>query len=119
LCCSTQRKLSQEPAALTEKRSPAVSAPDENGSYYIDLLGVFTAGENDVLLDRTPIPGQKNDTPYGGYAALLLRIAKYNEGPAIPWQRVASGTWESGQQGPLGRLQRQNCGRRIRERGNF
>jgi hypothetical protein len=77
----------QQPAVLTEKRSLAVSAPDESGCYYIDWRSVFTAGENDVLLDRTPIPGQKNGKSYGGYAGLSLRMAEHTR----DWQFLSSG----------------------------
>jgi hypothetical protein len=87
----------QEPDVLTEKRSLVVSAPDENGCYYIDWRSVFTAGEYDVLLDRTPIPGQKNGKSYGGYAGLSLRMAEQtknwqflsSEGPLKPESRGA------------------------------
>jgi hypothetical protein len=65
-----------KPAVLTEKRVLAVNAPDKSGCYYIDWLSIFTAGENDVLLDRTPIPGQKGAKPYGGYAGLSVRMAE-------------------------------------------
>ena len=51
------------------------------------LLGVFregkpadTVGEGDqveVVLDRTPIPGEKDGKSWGGYAGLSVRIAKH------------------------------------------
>jgi len=91
----------QKPAVLTEKRALTVSAPDENGCYYIDWVSVFTAGENDVVLDRTPIPGEKNSRPYGGYAGLSLRMAKHtknwqflsSEGPLEPESRGIKARW--------------------------
>ena len=49
-----------KPAVLTEKRTLEVSPPAADGAYFIDWLGVFTAGDTDVLLDRTPILGQPN-----------------------------------------------------------
>jgi|GEM_PF-1312875 len=91
----------QKPAVLTEKRTLIISAPDENGCYHIDWLGVFTAGENDVLLDRTPILGEKNGKAHGGYAGLSLRMAEYakdwqflsSEGPLEPESRGIKARW--------------------------
>jgi len=71
-----------EQAVLMEKRLLAVSAPDENGRYHIDWHSTFTAGEKDVLLDRTPIPGEENGKGFGGYAGLSVRMAKATRG----WQ---------------------------------
>jgi hypothetical protein len=64
-----------KPAVLTEKRTLQVSPPAADGGYFIDWLSVFTAGDADVLLDRTPIPGQANGVAWGGYAGLSLRLA--------------------------------------------
>ena len=105
--CSAQIEMSvsyhppQKTPVLTEKRSLAVSAPDESGCYYIDWLSVFTAGENDVLLDRTPIPGEQNGKSYGGYAGLSLRMAENtrdwqflgSEGPLEPEGRGSKARW--------------------------
>ncbi|HIJ52458.1 MAG TPA: hypothetical protein HPP66_04810 [Planctomycetes bacterium] len=71
-----------EQAVLMEKRLLAVSAPDENGRYHIDWHSTFTAREKDVLLDRTPIPGEKGGKGFGGYAGLSVRMAKATRG----WQ---------------------------------
>ncbi|NUQ64568.1 MAG: PmoA family protein [Pirellulales bacterium] len=64
-----------KPAVLTEKRILEISAPNEGGAYHIDWLSTFTAGDTDVVLDRTPIPGEPNGVGYGGYAGLSLRLA--------------------------------------------
>jgi hypothetical protein len=64
-----------KPAVLTEKRTLEVSPPAPDGGYFIDWLSVFSAGDADVLLDRTPIPGQPGGVAYGGYAGLALRLA--------------------------------------------
>ncbi len=64
-----------KPAVLTEKRVLVVSAPDEAGRYRIDWHLTFTAGAGDVVLDRTPPPGQKGGKSYGGYAGLSVRLA--------------------------------------------
>jgi len=63
-------------AVLTEERLIAVSAPDEQGQYYIDWRSTFTAGAEDVVLDRTAIPGEKGGKGWGGYAGLSVRIAE-------------------------------------------
>jgi len=89
------------PAVLTEQRTLDVSAPDENGCYYIDWLSIFTAGGNDVLLGRTPIPGEQNGKSYGGYAGLSLRMAENtkdwqflsSEGPFKPETRGRRARW--------------------------
>jgi hypothetical protein len=67
-------------SVLTEKRLIAVSAPDKNGRYHIDWHSTFTAGEKDVLLDRTPIPGEQGGMGWGGYAGLSIRMAKAARG---------------------------------------
>jgi hypothetical protein len=64
----------KEAPVLTEKRTLAVSAPDEKGNYVIEWTGVFTAGEKDVELNRTPIAGQPGGVAWGGYAGLSLRM---------------------------------------------
>ncbi|MHC4240565.1 MAG: DUF6807 domain-containing protein [Planctomycetota bacterium] len=91
----------QERAVLTERRTLKVSAPDESGCYRIDWLSVFTAGDNDVLLGRTPIPGEQNGKSYGGYAGLSLRMAEHtrdwqflgSEGPLEPESRGSKARW--------------------------
>jgi hypothetical protein len=64
-----------KPAVLTEQRTLDVSPPAADGGYFIDWLSVFTAGDADVVLDRTPIAGQPNGVAWGGYAGLSLRLA--------------------------------------------
>lgn len=63
-----------KPPVLTERRTVSVSVPDQEGRYRIDWHGVFTAGRKDVVLDRTPIPGEPGGKPWGGYAALQWRL---------------------------------------------
>jgi hypothetical protein len=71
-----------QPAVLVEKRIIEVSAPTVAGAYQIDWLSTFTAGETDVVLDRTPIAGEPNGVSWGGYAGLSLRLV-----PALrQWQ---------------------------------
>jgi hypothetical protein len=76
----------EEAAVLSEERRLLVSAPDENGCYYIDWLSIFRAGDNDVLLDRAPNSGEEHGKSYGGYAGLSLRMAE----DARYWQFVGS-----------------------------
>jgi hypothetical protein len=65
-----------EPAVLTEKRRLTMTPPDDNGCYTIDWDTTFTAGNEDVLLDRTPIEGEPDGVSWGGYAGLSVRLAK-------------------------------------------
>jgi len=74
------------PAVLMEDRRISISAPDDQGAYRIDWTGRFTAGATDVLLDRTPIPGEKDGQSWGGYAGLSVRLAKNLSG----WQLADS-----------------------------
>ncbi|MEN8194104.1 MAG: DUF6807 family protein, partial [Bacteroidota bacterium] len=59
---------------LTEIRTINVSSPDEKGDYYIDWESEFKPGDEDVVLERTPIEGQEKGRRWGGYATLGLRI---------------------------------------------
>jgi hypothetical protein len=61
---------------LTEKRTITVSAPDEAGEYHFDWTCKFSAGDQDVLLDRTPLPDEPGGKAWGGYAGLSVRLAK-------------------------------------------
>lgn len=68
--------LPGEKPVLTEKRTIKISPPDESGAYHLDWTAVFTAGSDDVLLDRTPLPGEEGGKSFGGYAGLSVRLAK-------------------------------------------
>jgi len=63
-------------AVMTERRVMETGAPDAEGVYHVDWTATFTAGEKDVTLDRTPIPGEPGGKPWGGYAGLSVRLAK-------------------------------------------
>jgi hypothetical protein len=73
-------------AAMTEKRIVEISAPGEEGQYHLDWTSTFTAGDEDVLLDRTPLEGEPGGNASGGYAGLSLRLAKdlTDRGAATP-----------------------------------
>ncbi|MGB2819628.1 MAG: PmoA family protein [Phycisphaerae bacterium] len=72
-----------KPAVLTEKRRIRVGAPGKDGGYHVDWTGTFTAGKDDVVLNRTPIPGQEGGKPWGGYAGLSIRMAQDTRGWAF------------------------------------
>jgi len=74
------------PAVLMEDRRISISAPDDQGAYRINWSSRFTAGATDVLLDRTPIPGEKDGQSWGGYAGLSMRLAK----SITDWQLIDS-----------------------------
>jgi hypothetical protein len=59
---------------LKEQREILISAPAPDGSYMLDWIQIFTA-EEDVILDRTPIPGEKGGVVHGGYAGLAVRFS--------------------------------------------
>jgi hypothetical protein len=63
-------------AVLTESCRIHVGKPNKDGRYHIDWTSRFTAGAADVLLDRTPIPGEQGGQSWGGYAGLSVRLAK-------------------------------------------
>ena len=64
------------PPVLTEKRNLRITRPDAEGQYIIDWQSTFTAADKEVLLDRTPIPGEPKGVAWGGYAGLSLRMTK-------------------------------------------
>ena len=65
----------QQAPVLKETRLLKISAPDPTGSYRIDWTSTFTPADKDVILGRTPIPGQPGGVGYGGYAGLSIRMA--------------------------------------------
>lgn len=75
-----EMKLAYAPAqgddVMTEKRVVKVHPPDAGGVYRMDWETVFTALGSDVVLDRTPPPGQPDGRDWGGYAGYSVRMAK-------------------------------------------
>lgn len=69
------------PVVLTEHRTIEIGPPAGEGQYHMDWDLVFTAGDKDVLLDRTPLPNEKDGKPYGGYAGLSVRFAQEIQEP--------------------------------------
>jgi hypothetical protein len=96
-----------EPAVMTEKRTVDISAPAD-GSYELLWTAQFTAVTN-VLLSRTPPPGEPDGKAWGGYAGLSLRCdpatrnwtftssegtsgEKALHGKAAAWVKFSAGT---------------------------
>lgn len=69
------RPVADAPSVLDERRVIEISPPDKDGAYHQDWTMTFTAGERDVLLDRTPLPGEPGGQPWGGYAGLSVRLS--------------------------------------------
>ncbi len=61
---------------LKETRTVNVSAPNAQGAYHLDWTMTFTALGQDVFLDRTPIPGEPEGKPFGGYSGMAVRFAR-------------------------------------------
>lgn len=59
---------------LTELRELKVSPPEAAGGFSTDWLGRFTVGDKDLVLDRTPMPGEPGGQVNGGYAGLSARM---------------------------------------------
>lgn len=88
----TYRPAGANIPVLTEKRTIEVTRPDRDGVYAIDWTCAFTAAA-DVVLDRTPLPGEPGGQTWGGYAGLSLRLAAglaerqamTSDGPVTTW----------------------------------
>jgi type 1 glutamine amidotransferase/HEAT repeat protein len=61
---------------LHEERTVAISSPAADGSYHLDWTLGFTAVAEQVVLERTPIPGEPDGVAHGGYAGLSARLAR-------------------------------------------
>lgn len=68
---------------LTEKRTIAISRPAPYGAYFMDWDMEFTAGNGDVVLDRTPPDTAPDGNARGGYAGLSVRLARDLTDPKI------------------------------------
>jgi hypothetical protein len=64
------------PPVLNERRVIAISAPAQDGSYSMDWQMTFTALDKAIVFDRTPLPGEPEGKPWGGYAGLSVRFAE-------------------------------------------
>jgi hypothetical protein len=87
----------QEEPVLLEERTISVSAPDAKGTYRIDWKSVFTAcSAEDVVLDRTPIEGQRGGKSYGGYAGLSVRFKDAATDVQVHTEKGRISQWSSG-----------------------
>jgi hypothetical protein len=68
---------------LTEKRVIWISPPARDGSYFMDWHLEFTAGNEDVVMDRTPPDTKPDGNARGGYAGLSVRLAKELSNPSV------------------------------------
>lgn len=68
------RPAGEERPVLTEMRTIEVRPPDAEGVYALDWTCEFRA-VREVVLDRTPIPGEPGGQSWGGYAGLSLRFS--------------------------------------------
>ncbi len=68
--------VDDQPVVLTEQRIIDVSSPNDDGSYTIRWDATFTATADEVVLDRTPLPGEPHGEIFGGYAGLSVRLSK-------------------------------------------
>lgn len=68
---------------LAEDRRFFISKPMSDGRYYIDESHLFTALEDHVLLDRTPLQGEPHGQSWGGYAGLSARFNQDFTAPEI------------------------------------
>lgn len=60
---------------MTERRNLTVSEPDTHGAYTIDWKAHFVAGDEPLVLDRLPMPGEPGGQINGGYGGLGFRMA--------------------------------------------
>jgi hypothetical protein len=68
------RPAGEDAAVLTEERTIEARPPDGEDTWSLDWTCAFRAVQN-VVLDRTPIPGEPGGQGWGGYAGLSLRLA--------------------------------------------
>jgi type 1 glutamine amidotransferase len=86
------RPVGEDVPVLTEKRTIEVAPPDGDGVYAIDWTCAFKAAA-EVILDRTPLPGEPGGQVWGGYSGLSLRLAEgltdrepmTSDGPVASW----------------------------------
>ena len=68
---------------MSEESNIHISAPMNDGSYYLDFDYAFTALGDEVILDRTPIQNEPGGMSWGGYAGLSVRFSQDYNSPEI------------------------------------
>jgi hypothetical protein len=68
---------------LTERRFVTVSPPAKDGAYSLDWDLEFSAGGEDVVLDRMPPDTSPDGNARGGYAGLSVRLARELTDPMV------------------------------------
>ncbi len=68
---------------MSEKSNIHISAPMNDGSYYIDFDNAYTALSDEVILDRTPVRNEPGGRSWGGYAGLSVRFSQDYTSPVI------------------------------------
>lgn len=63
-----------EEAVLKEKREIHIAPPQEDGSIWMDYHFSFTALDETVTIDRTPLEHEPNGQSWGGYGGLSIRF---------------------------------------------
>ena len=61
---------------MAERRHLHLSRPRADGSVTLNWIANFTAGADELLLDRTHMPGEEHGAVNGGYAGLSARLAQ-------------------------------------------
>lgn len=64
---------------LRERRVMHISPPAADGSFSIDWQAEFVAVAEEVVLDRTPLPGEPGGQAWGGYSGLSLRLQNWQD----------------------------------------
>jgi hypothetical protein len=64
---------------LTEHRVVEISPPDNDDTFHQNWTMTFTAADKDVVLDRTPLPGEPGGQPWGGLRGFVRSFRKGNE----------------------------------------
>jgi type 1 glutamine amidotransferase len=59
---------------LKEERIVRISAPEADGSYFMDWESTFTALADEMVLDRAPLPDEPDGKSWGGYAGFSARL---------------------------------------------
>jgi len=67
--------VSGGPDLLQEQQIINITSPDENDLFSIDYSFQWTAVQDSITLDRTPLPNEPDGKEWGGYAGLSIRFS--------------------------------------------